>query len=175
MPRVIGLGVPAACFGRLNLNGPDLHVAGQVGSSGNRHHHHEWFFAEELERAVRAAGHDVRVGSRRARACQRGQGCPGAQPNVMADLSARTPWIGPGTVLLRPSGLLDPGWSAVLNDFHDRFMVGLGLFAPAHYRAGYVNPMVAYYRALLGQLDPAVADMIGHANAERIAPFGVSG
>jgi len=53
-------------------------------------------------------------------------------------------------------------------------MVGLDLFAPAHYQAGYVNPLVAYYRGVLGQLDPAVADMLGHANAERIAPFGGS-
>ncbi len=92
-------------------------------------------------------------------------------PNVMADLSARTPWIGPGTVLLRPSGQLDPAWPAALNDFPDRFVVGLDLFVPAHYRAAYVNPMVAYYRGLLGQLHAQVADMIGHANAERIGPL----
>ncbi len=46
--------------------------------------------------------------------------------------------------------------------------------APAHYQAGYVNPMVTYYRGLLGQVDPTVADLIGQANAERIVPFGVS-
>jgi hypothetical protein len=45
---------------------------------------------------------------------------------------------------------------------------------PAHFQPAYVNQMVAYYRGLLGQLDPAVADLIAHANAERIAPFGPS-
>jgi hypothetical protein len=50
-------------------------------------------------------------------------------------------------------------------------VIGLDLFVPSHYQTGYVNQMVAYYRGLLGQLDPAVAAMIGHQNAERIAPF----
>jgi hypothetical protein len=93
-------------------------------------------------------------------------------PNVLADLSARTPWIGPGTVLLRPNGDLDLAWASVLEDYADRFLVGLDLFAPAHYRPGYVSQLVGYYRGLLGQLDPGVAQLIGHANAERIAPLG---
>jgi hypothetical protein len=88
---------------------------------------------------------------------------------VLADLSARTPWIGPGTVLLRPDGSLDPSWRSVLEDYADRFLVGLDLFAPAHYQAGYVSELVGYYRGLLGQLDPGVAEMIGHLNAERLA------
>jgi hypothetical protein len=88
--------------------------------------------------------------------------------NVLADLSARTPWIGPGTVLLRQDGTLDPTWAAVIEDHADRFLAGLDLFAPAHYQASYVGQLVGYYRGLLGQLDPGVAALIGHANAERI-------
>jgi hypothetical protein len=60
---------------------------------------------------------------------------------------------------------------SVLEDYADRFLVGLDLFAPAHYQAGYVGQLVAYYRGLLGRLDPGVADPIEHATAERIAPF----
>jgi predicted TIM-barrel fold metal-dependent hydrolase len=135
--------------------------------------HQEWFFGEELERALRAAPDTTFVWA------HAGHGPPEAvrpmlerNPNLMADLSARTPWIGPGTVLLRPNGALDPAWAATLTDLADRFVIGLDLFAPAHYRAGYVNPMAAYYRGLLGQLDSQVAAMIGHTNAERVAPFG---
>jgi hypothetical protein len=146
-------------------------LAGRHGAPVNVHQ--EWFFADELERALRAApettfvwahaghgpAHVVRPLLERNR-------------NLLADLSARTPWIGPGTVLLRPNGAIAPEWSATLHDLADRFVIGLDLFAPAHYRPGYVNQMVTYYRGLLGQLDPPVATLIGHANAERIAPFG---
>ncbi len=96
-------------------------------------------------------------------------------PNLRADLSARTPWIGPGTVLLRPNGVLAPEWAGVLRQYADRFVIGLDLFVPAHYRQGYVNQLVDYYRGLLGQLEPDVAALLGHANAERIAPFGMAG
>ncbi len=145
--------------------------AGRYGAPVNVHQ--ESFFAEELERAVRAAPDTTFVWAHAGHGpANVVRGVLERNPNVMADLSARTPWIGPGTVLLGPSGGLEPGWSALLNDFPDRFMVGLDLFAPAHYQAAYVNPMVAYYRALLGQLDPAVAGVVGYANAERIAPFG---
>ncbi len=134
--------------------------------------HQEWFFGDELERALCAAPDTTFVWA------HAGHGPAHAvrpllarNPNLLADLSARTPWIGPGTVLLQPNGALDPAWAATLTDFGDRFVIGLDLFAPAHYQAGYVSQMVAYYRGLLGQLDPGVATLIGHANAERIAPF----
>ena len=135
--------------------------------------HQEWFFADELERAIQAAPSTTFVWA------HAGHG-PAAtvrsvlerNPNLLADLSARTPWIGAGTVLLRPTGALDPEWSALLHDFPDRFLIGLDLFVPAHFQPVYVNQMVAYYRGLLGQLDPTVATAIAHLNAERIAPFG---
>jgi len=134
--------------------------------------HQEWFFSAELERALQAAPETTFVWA------HAGHGEAGVvrpvlerNPNLLADLSARTPWIGPGTVLLQPNGALTPAWWALLHDQADRFVVGLDLFATAHYRSAYVDQMVAYYRGLLGQLDPAVAALIGHANAERIAPF----
>jgi len=134
--------------------------------------HQEWFHADELERALRAAPETTFVW---AHAGHGGadvvRGMLARNPNLMADLSARTPWIGPGTVLLGPSGALTPAWAALLRERADRFVVGLDLFVPAHYRQGYVSQMVAYYRGLLGQLEPDVAASIGHANAERIAPF----
>ncbi|MDQ3809899.1 MAG: hypothetical protein M3336_06365, partial [Chloroflexota bacterium] len=120
--------------------------------------HQEWFYAAELERALRAAPETTFVWA------HAGHG-PAAQvaplfrrnANLMADISARTPWIGPGTVLLRGDGSLEPAWAGLLEEFADRFMVGLDLFAPAHFAHGYVQQLVSYYRGLLGQLDPAVA------------------
>jgi hypothetical protein len=135
--------------------------------------HQEWFFADELERALRAAPDTTFVWAHAGHGpADVARGVLRRNPNVLADLSARTPWIGPGTVLLRPDGGLEPGWASVLEDYADRFLVGLDLFAPAHYQAGYVGQLVTYYRGLLGQLDPGVARLIGHANAERIAPLG---
>jgi hypothetical protein len=135
--------------------------------------HQEWFFVDELERAFQAAPETTFVWAHAGHGpAETARGVLQRNPNVLADLSARTPWIGPGTVLLRADGSLDPTWASVLEDYGDRFLVGLDLFAPAHYQAGYVGQLVAYSRGLLGQLDPGVADLIGHANAERIAPFG---
>jgi Amidohydrolase len=145
-------------------------VAGRFGVPVNIHQ--EWFFADELERAFRAVPETTFVWA------HAGHGPPetaravlSRNTNVLADLSARTPWIGPGTVLLQPNGTLGPGWAGVLEDYANRFLVGLDLFAPAHYQLGYVGQLVQYYRGLLGELDPGVAELIGHANAERIAPF----
>jgi hypothetical protein len=135
--------------------------------------HQEWFFADELERALQAVPETTFVWAHAGHgSADTARGVLRRNPNVLADLSARTPWIGPGTVLLRPNGTLDPGWAAVLEDYADRFLVGLDLFAPAHYKVEYVSELVQYYRGLLGQLDRGVAERIGHANAEGIASFG---
>lgn len=134
--------------------------------------HQEWWFADELERAVRAAPETTFIWA------HGGHGPPdvvrGAlerNPNLLADLSARSPWLGLGTVLLDPNGAILPAWSALLHEHPDRFLIGLDLFAPAHYQVGYVTQMVDYYRGFLGQLDPGVAAMIGAGNAERVASF----
>lgn len=134
--------------------------------------HQEYWFADELERAVRAApdtrfiwahaGHGDAATARRLLA---------RNPNLHADLSARSPWIGAGTVLTRPDGSLDAAWAALLQDHPDRFLVGFDLFVPAHYDVGYAAQMVGYYRGLLGLLPPDVAAQIAHGNAERLALF----
>jgi predicted TIM-barrel fold metal-dependent hydrolase len=137
--------------------------------------HQEWWFADELERAVRAApdtpfiwahaGHgDVEVVRRML----------ARNPNLHADLSARSPWLGPGTVLTRADGSLSTAWTALLREHADRFLVGFDLFAPVHYQDAYAEQMVGYYRGLLGQLDPDVAASIAQGNAARLAPFAAS-
>jgi predicted TIM-barrel fold metal-dependent hydrolase len=134
--------------------------------------HQEWWFADELERAVRAAPDTTFIWAHVGHGPPEvARGLLGRNPNLLADLSARSPWLGPGTVLLGPSGAIQPAWSSLLHEYADRFLAGLDLFAPAHYQPGYVGQMVDYYRGLLGQLDPAVAALIGHGNAERIAAF----
>jgi hypothetical protein len=134
--------------------------------------HQEWWFADELERAVRAApdtnfiwahaGHGDVDAARRL--LER-------NPNLHADLSARSPWIGPGTVLTRADGSLGAAWAALLREHADRFLVGFDLFVPAHYEVRYAEQMVGYYRGLLGQLEPDVAATIAYGNAARLAPF----
>jgi hypothetical protein len=149
-------------------------VAAQYGAPVNVHQ--EWFHAAELERALRAAPDTTFVWAHAGHGdAATVRGLLARNPNLLADLSARTPWIGPGTVLLRPNGALAPEWAAVLREHADRFVIGLDLFVPAHYRQGYVSQMVDYYRGLLGQVEPDIAALIGHANAERIAPFEVVG
>jgi predicted TIM-barrel fold metal-dependent hydrolase len=137
--------------------------------------HQEWWFADELERAVRAAP-DTRFIWAHA-----GHGGPDVvrrmlerNPNLHADLSARSPWLGPGTVLTRADGSVDPTWAALLREHADRFLIGLDLFVAEHYQVAYVSQMVGYYRGLLGQLDPDVAELIAHGNAERLAPFAAA-
>src|SRR5215217_4682631 len=134
--------------------------------------HQEWWFADELERAVRAAP-DTRFIWAHA-----GHGGPDVarrllsrNPNLHADLSARSPWLGPGTVLTRADGSLDSTWAALLREYADRFLIGLDLFVPAHYEVGYAWQMVGYYRGLLGQLEPDVAALLASGNAARLAPF----
>jgi len=137
--------------------------------------HQEWWFADELERAVRAAPDTTFIWA------HAGHGGPDAarrlldrNPNLLADLSARSPWLGPGTQLVRANGSLDPAWAALLNDHADRFLIGLDLFVAAHYQVGYVSQMVGYYRGLLGLLPLDVARLIAYQNAARIAPFATA-
>jgi hypothetical protein len=134
--------------------------------------HQEAAYVDELERAVSAspsttfvwahAGHGPAATLRPLLA---------RYPNLYADLAARTPWLGPGTVLTRADGSLEPEWAALLAEYPDRFLIGFDLFAVGHYRLAYIQDTVGYYRALLGRLDPATAERIGHRNAERLAPF----
>src|SRR5215212_3534079 len=137
--------------------------------------HQEWWFADELERAVRSAP-DTRFIWAHA-----GHGGPDVarrllarNANLHADLSARSPWLGPGTALTRSNGSLDPTWGSLLREYADRFLIGLDLFVPAHYEVGYAEQMVGYYRGLLGQLEPDVAALLAAGNAARLAPFAAA-
>lgn len=134
--------------------------------------HQEWFFAEELGRALEAAPDTAFVWAHAGHGPAEVVGRMLERfPNLHADLSARTPWIGPGTVLLRPDGGLDPAWRAVLERFPDRFLIGLDLFDPSHYRVEYVRMLAEYYRRLLATLPLDMAEMLAYRNAERLAPF----
>jgi hypothetical protein len=145
-------------------------IAGEHGVAVNVHQ--EAAYTAELSRALEAAPETTFVWA------HAGHGPASTlrtmfsrHPNLMADLSARSPWLGPGTVLLRPDGSLLPEWSGVLHEFADRIVVGLDLFVPQHYSLAYVSQMANYYRGILGQLDAGVAQLIAYQNAERIAPF----
>lgn len=131
--------------------------------------HQEWVFADELGRAVQATPETAFIW---AHAGHGPSGVVGGlldrHRNLHADLSARTPWIGAGSVLLGTDGALLADWAALLERHADRFLVGLDLFAPTHYRTEYVARLADYNRALLGQLEPTVAARIGYANAERL-------
>jgi hypothetical protein len=136
--------------------------------------HQEMAFAAELERAVRAAPATQFVWAHAGHgSAQAVREVLARNPNLHADLSARTPWLGPGTVLTDSFGRIQPAWSALLAEYPDRFVIGLDLFVPQHFRAEYVQDTVGYYRGLLGQLDPTTAEQIGFRNAERLAPFRV--
>jgi predicted TIM-barrel fold metal-dependent hydrolase len=135
--------------------------------------HQEAAFSGELERALDAAPETTFVWA------HAGHGPPGVlrgmlarHPNLMCDLSARTPWLGPGTVLLLANGRVDPEWAATLADYADRAMLGLDLFVTPHFSSHYIGQTVAYYRGVLGQLDPDVARLIARDNAVRVlGPF----
>jgi hypothetical protein len=133
--------------------------------------HQEAAYVTELERAVAAAPGTTFVWA------HAGHGPAatlrpllGRYPNLYADLAARTPWLGPGTVLTDGEGVVRPEWAALLAEYPDRLLVGFDLFVPAHYRLPYVRDTVGYYRGLLGQLDPAAAEQVAYRNADRLAP-----
>lgn len=147
--------------------------AGEAGAAVTIHQ--EWWFADELERAARAAPDTAFVWAHAGHgAADVTRGVLDRTPNLHADLSARSPWLGPGTVLTRANGSLDPAWASLLRDHADRFLIGFDLFVPAHYLTEYAQQMVGYYRGWLGQLEPDVAAMLAYRNAERIAPFAAA-
>ncbi len=145
-------------------------LAGRYGAPVNVHQ--EWFFADELERAAAAAPDTTFVWAHGGHgSADVVRGVLSRHPNVLADLSARTPWLGPGTVLLQADGRMVPAWRSLLHEMGDRFLVGFDLFVEPHYQLAYVRQTADYYRGLLGQLEDDVAEAIGHLNAERLAAF----
>jgi len=172
----LGENVGGGAWPRVDVAADDPALAGAYAVAGRYGVpvvvHQEAAYADELERAVAAAPGTTFVWA------HAGHG-PAATlrpllaryPNLYADLSARTPWLGPGTVITRADGSLQPEWAALLAEYPDRFLIGFDLFAAGHYRLAYLQDTVGYYRALLGHLDPTTAERIAHANAERLAPF----
>jgi hypothetical protein len=175
-PFRLSAGVGGGAWPAVNVAADDPTLLGAYTVAG-RHGapvvvHQEAAYAAELERAVQVspattfvwahAGHGTAPTLRPLLA---------RYPNLYADLSARTPWLGPGTVLTHADGSLQPEWAALLAEYPDRFLIGFDLFAVGHYRLAYVQDTAGYYRALLGRLDPATAERIAHGNAERLAPF----
>ena len=135
--------------------------------------HQEWWFGDELESAVRAApdtpfiwahaGHGAADVVRRLLS---------RNPNLHADLSARSPWLGPGHGADAGGRLAGRCLGARCSgSYADRFLVGFDLFVPGHYQTAYAQQMVGYYRSLLGQLEPDIAGMIAAGNAALLAPF----
>ena len=91
--------------------------------------------------------------------------------NLHADLSTRNPIIRMGIPVEQNSmtdarGGLKAEWASLLREFPDRFMVGLDVNNPDRVR--HVDELVAYYRAVLGQLAPATASNIAYRNAKRL-------
>jgi hypothetical protein len=93
-----------------------------------------------------------------------------AHPTLFCELSYRSS-ISPSrtAVPLDEAGVLRPEWLELLEDFPDRFVLGTDLSAPSH--AEYTRH-ISFWRAILGQLSPETAELIGHANAERLVRPG---
>lgn len=134
--------------------------------------HQEWPYADELERAVQAAPETpfiwAHIGHGDADLARR---LLSRNPNLHADISARSPWLGPTKLLTGEDGLLTPAWASLLRDYADRFLLGFDFFVRVHFEGDFPAQMVNYYRHLLGQLEPEVAGQIAFGNAQRLAPF----
>ena len=129
-------------------------------------------FADELERAMRAAPDTTFVWAHAGH----GPAVSAAidaepQSNLMADISARSPWLGPERCSFALTALVIPEWSEAASRIPGPDRCGSGSVCSAALRPCLRIPVGDYYRGILGQLDPDVAEMIGHQNAERIAPF----
>jgi hypothetical protein len=137
--------------------------------------HQEAAYVAELERALAAAPGTTFVWAHAGHGpAATLRSLLGRYPNLYADLAARTPWLGPGTVITDGDGTLRAEWAALLAEYPDRLLIGFDLFVPAHYRLPYVRDTVGYYRGLLGQLDPAAAEQIAFRNADRLAPLSTA-
>lgn len=92
-------------------------------------------------------------------------------PNLYADLSTRNPVFRMGIPLETNSltgtdGRLKDEWRAAFDEFPDRFLLGLDVNNTE--RLQQLAELVSYYRAVLGQLPPAIAEKIAYRNARRL-------
>lgn len=67
---------------------------------------------------------------------------------------------------IAPAGVLDPAWSAVLNQHAERVMLGSDTWVPSQWSE--LARLHTRHRTWLQQLPPDVARAIAHANAERL-------
>ncbi|MBI4609397.1 MAG: amidohydrolase family protein [Candidatus Rokubacteria bacterium] len=91
--------------------------------------------------------------------------------NLYADLSTRNPIFRMGipvdqNSLTDASGRLKEEWRTVFEELPDRFLLGLDINNTE--RLQQLDELVAYYRAVLGELTPATAEKIAHRNARRL-------
>ena len=96
-------------------------------------------------------------------------------PNLYLDLSARNPFDKKnGTPadqwLTTDDGALKPEWKTVFETYPDRVLFGTNLGDGSTFER--IDQIVDYYRKVLAQLEPAAAEKIAHANAERLLRIG---
>jgi predicted TIM-barrel fold metal-dependent hydrolase len=86
--------------------------------------------------------------------------------NLHVDLSGmhflRTP------ALATEPGPLGTGWRGLLTERADRFLAGIDLWAPALFTPAMLDRLMSWTRRILGELPPAAAERIAHANAARL-------
>jgi predicted TIM-barrel fold metal-dependent hydrolase len=86
--------------------------------------------------------------------------------NLQVDLSGthflRTP------ALATEAGPLGAGWQSLLTERADRFLAGIDLWAPSLFAPAMLDRLMSWTRRILGELPPAAAERIAHANATRL-------
>ncbi len=88
-------------------------------------------------------------------------------PNLYADLSARDPWRqGRRAPILDNKGILLKAWKELLEDYSDRFLVGLDAYAPGD--EDRMALFARFHRQVLGQLSREAAEKIAYKNALKL-------
>ena len=86
--------------------------------------------------------------------------------NLQVDLSGmhfmRTP------ALATEAGPLGAGWRGLLTERADRFLAGIDLWAAALFAPATLDRLMGWTRRILGELPPAAAERIAHANAVKL-------
>ena len=70
--------------------------------------------------------------------------------------------------LATEAGPLGAGWRGLLTERADRFLAGIDLWAPALFAPAMLDRLMGWTRRILGELPPAAAERIAHANAVRL-------
>lgn len=92
-------------------------------------------------------------------------------PNLYADISTRNPYYQRRVPIEEQSlthadGTLKEEWSAVFEEFPDRFLFGIDLDSGK--RLELLDQVVRYYRSVLAQLTPATAEKIANSNIKML-------